>query len=100
MEDKNNNLNEQADMPPSTLYLWRLRTLYVGYLDNGITFSAGAHTLLFGLEDDVLLEVSGEICRARTLLLPGFRFLPIHRESRLPVVFWIRWAGIICFISV
>ncbi|MEP5230290.1 MAG: AraC family transcriptional regulator [Alloalcanivorax sp.] len=71
MEDKNNNLNEQADMPPSTLYLWRLRTLYVGYLDNGITFSAGAHTLLFGLEDDVLLKVSGEICRARTLLLPA-----------------------------
>ncbi|WP_290502659.1 AraC family transcriptional regulator [Alcanivorax sp.] len=71
MEDKNNNLNEQADVPPSTLYLWRLRTLYVGYLGSRITFSAGAHTLLFGLEDDVLLDVSGERFRARTLLLPA-----------------------------
>lgn len=71
MEDKNNNLNEQADVPPSTLYLWRLRTLYVGYLGSRITFSAGAHTLLFGLEDDVLLDVSGERFCARTLLLPA-----------------------------
>lgn len=71
MKDKNNNLNEQAVMPPSTLYLWRLRTLYVGYLGSRITFSAGAHTLLFGLEDDVLIDVSGELFRARTLLLPA-----------------------------
>jgi len=61
----------QGVMPPSTLYLWRLRTLYVGYLERRITFSAGAHTFLLGLEDDVLLEVNGETFRARTLLLPA-----------------------------
>ena len=71
MKDKNNNVDTQPDMPPSTLYLWRLRTLYVGYLGNRITFSAGAHTLLFGLEDEVLLDVGGEKFRARTFLMPA-----------------------------
>ncbi|MEQ3725139.1 AraC family transcriptional regulator [Alcanivorax sp.] len=88
MKDKKNNAHTQPDMPPSTLYLWRLRTLYVGYLGNRITFSAGAHALLFGLEDDVLLDVGGEKFRARTFLMPaGISFTADSQEKQIGCCF-------------
>jgi AraC-like DNA-binding protein len=71
MKDADHTVISQPDVPPSTLYLWRLRTLFVGYLKHSIAFSAGAHTLLFGLEEAVPFTVNGQTFRARSLLIPA-----------------------------
>lgn len=61
--------------PASTLYLWRQRTLYLGRIGRLAPLSNGAHTLLFGLEEQIPLTVDGQTFSACSYLIPaGIRF--------------------------
>lgn len=53
----------------STLYLWPLRTLYVGDMSALPPVSIGAHTLLFGLDHDINITVGEQLFSKRSFLI-------------------------------
>lgn len=77
-----------SEKTDATLYLWRQRTLYLGPLDYFSSLAQGAHTLLFGLDDEIPLTFSGENFRARSYLIPAGRaFSADSRGQRLACCF-------------
>ena len=55
----------------STLYLWPLRTLYVGDMAALPPISTGAHTMLLGLDHDARLTVSEQVFSGRAFMVPA-----------------------------
>ncbi|MED5388987.1 MAG: AraC family transcriptional regulator [Pseudomonadota bacterium] len=67
---------------PSTLYLWRQRTLYLGRIGRVDPLSQGAHTLLFGLDGEIPLTVEGCRYAARSYLIPAGVTFSAHSGGR------------------
>jgi len=57
---------------PSSLYLWKKRTLYIGPLFEPISLSQGAASLLISLDKplDLKLDVDGLCARSNSILVP------------------------------
>lgn len=74
--------------PPDTLYLWPLRTLYLGQVGALSPLSQGAHALVFALDDEVGVRVAGQAFRGRSMLVPaGTPFQPDVKGQRIACCF-------------
>ena len=72
-----------SDNQLSSLFLWPLRTLFVGRLGKILTMSPGAHCVLIGLDGDLDLVVGGRQFCARSFLIPaGLRFTGVTHGDR------------------
>ena len=70
----------------SLLYLWDLRTLFLGPLAGFLELSQAAATLVIGLDHEFVLESAGTLVRCRSALLPaGSRVRLQAGENRLAV---------------
>lgn len=72
----------------STLYLWPLRTLYIGDMSALPPVSMGAHALLLGLEHDLTITVGEQVLSQRAFLIPaGTTFAGDPGEQRFACCF-------------
>jgi len=62
-------MTDPAPKKASTLYLWPLRTLYIGEMSALPPVSMGAHALLFGLEHALTVNVGGKALSQRSFLV-------------------------------
>ncbi|MFZ3184406.1 MAG: AraC family transcriptional regulator [Pseudomonas sp.] len=70
----------------SLLYLWDLRTLFLGPLAELLELSQAAATLVLGLDHEFVLESAGELVHCRSALLPaGSRVRLQPGQNRLVV---------------
>lgn len=68
-------MTNQNDLTQSTLYLWPLRTLYVGHIHRLSQLSQGAHAVLYGLDKDIQIRVGEHVFSSRSFLVPaGVRY--------------------------
>lgn len=68
-------MTNQRDSIKSTLYLWPLRTLYVGHIHRLTQLSQGAHAVIYGLDSDIQVCVGEQVFSSRSFLIPaGVRY--------------------------
>lgn len=81
-------MNQVAVNPSNVLYLWPLRTLYIGQLGRLSPMSQGAHALMFALDAPLSVRIGEHEYRSRSLLVPaGTRFHPDTRGQRIACCF-------------
>lgn len=77
-----------SDNDLSRLFLWPLRTLFVGRIERLSSLSPGAHYVLIGLDGDIDLIVGGRTICARSFLVPaGLRCSGDTRGGRISCCF-------------
>ena len=80
---------------PSLLYLWNLRTLYIGESQQAEDLTQGAGSLVFGIEGDVQISKTKSDCRisARSILIPPGASFSLESFSRNIAVFYLDPVG-------
>ncbi len=75
--------------PSSLLYLWDLRTLFIGPLCGVLDISQAAATLVLGLEQNFTLELHGRELHCRSALLPSGSQVRLRAGDNRLVVWYL-----------